>query len=264
MIPTKEMTSHVPVTPNEIIDNVREAVELGVNMVHLHARNLSTGEPTYEKEIYAEIISGIRAFSKELIICVSTSGRNWSDFERRSEVLELDGIYKPDFASLTLSSLNFSTQASLNSPEMIKMLVKKMQKNNIRPELEVFDLGMINYAKYLINKGLINSPFYFNILTGNIAGVQSNLLAIGLMVNELPPGSFWSAGGIGNAQLKTNMLSLLSGGGVRIGLEDNIWFNNSRTQLASNLDLLKRILEFAKMIEREPLSPSETRRLLCV
>ncbi|MCB2208713.1 MAG: 3-keto-5-aminohexanoate cleavage protein [Bacteroidetes bacterium] len=262
MIPNKEMTAYVPVTPTEIIADVKEAYELGINMVHLHARDLNSGEPTFNKEIYAEIISGIRIFAKDLIICVSTSGRNWSDFEKRSEVLELDGSCKPDFASLTLSSLNFNTQESLNSPEMIKKLATKMLENNIKPELEVFDLGMINYAKYLIQKGLIQPPYYFNILMGNIAGVQSNLLSLGVMTSELPNQSSWSAGGIGKAQLKSNMMSLLSGGGVRIGLEDNIWFDYTRTHLASNIDLLKRILDFAKMIEREPLSSAETRELL--
>ena len=152
MIPTKGMTEFVPISPNEIIENVLEAYDMGVNMVHLHARDLITGLPSYKKEIYAEIISGIRSYAKDLVICISTSGRNWPEFEKRSEVLELDGIYKPDFASLTLSSLNFSNQASINSPEMIKQLASKMLKNKIKPELEVFDLGMINYAKYLIQK----------------------------------------------------------------------------------------------------------------
>ena len=262
MIPTKEITEFVPITPNEIIDNVLEANDMGVNMVHLHARDSITGLPSYKKEIYAEIISGIRSYAKDLVICISTSGRNWPEFEKRSEALELDGIYKPDFASLTLSSLNFSNQASLNSPEMIKKLSAKMQKNGIKPELEVFDLGMINYAKYLIHKEFIKPPFYFNIILGNVSGAQADLLNLGFMVNELPPKSIWSAGGIGNTQLKANMLSLLSGGGVRVGLEDNIWYDNHRSRLASNMDLLRRIIEFTKVIGREPFTPAETRKLL--
>jgi uncharacterized protein (DUF849 family) len=262
MIPTKRMTKFVPISPNEIIENVLEAHDMGVNMVHLHARDLITGLPSYKKEIYAEIISGIRSCAQDLVICISTSGRNWPEFEKRSEVLELDGIYKPDFASLTLSSLNFSNQASINSPDMIKQLALKMQQNNIKPELEVFDLGMINYAKYLIQKKIVKPPHYFNIILGNVSGAQADLLNLGFMVNELPPNSIWSAGGIGNVQLKANMLSLLSGGGVRIGLEDNIWYDTDRSRLASNMDLLKRIIEFTKVIGREPFTPAETRKLL--
>jgi 3-keto-5-aminohexanoate cleavage enzyme len=108
MIPTKRMTPHVPISPDEIIRQVLEAANLGVNMVHLHARDPATGEPTYKKEIYAEIIKGIREKEKDLILCVSTSGRHFSEFEKRSDCLDLEGELKPDLASLTLSSVNFN------------------------------------------------------------------------------------------------------------------------------------------------------------
>ncbi len=259
MIPTKEMTPHVPVTPSEIINDTLEAAELGVNMVHLHARDIVTGKPTYKSEIYAEIIEGVRKYAKELVICVSTSGRNWPEFEKRSEVLELTGIHKPDFGSLTLSSLNFNKQASINSPDMIRSLAARMLQNGIKPELEAFDLGMINYAKYLISKGLIKPPFYFNLILGNIACAQANMLSFGLMEKELPDQSIWSAGGVGNAQLKINTMALLSGGGIRIGLEDNIWYDEKRTRLASNKDLLMRIKDIAETFGRKPLTHQETR-----
>ncbi|MHC4758857.1 MAG: 3-keto-5-aminohexanoate cleavage protein, partial [Planctomycetota bacterium] len=108
-------------------------------------------------------------------------------------MLELSGELKPDFASLTLSSLNFNNIASINSPQMIKALAGKMLEKGIRPELEVFDLGMINYAKYLISKELIKPPYYFNLILGNIACAQPNMLSMGLMVRELPENSIWSA-----------------------------------------------------------------------
>jgi len=262
MIPTKEMSRFVPITPSEIINDTIEAVELGINMVHLHARDLETGKPTYKKEVYAEIISGIRKYAKDLIICVSTSGRNWSDFDKRSEVLELTGIYKPDFGSLTLSSLNFNKQASVNNPDMIIALATKMLKNDIKPELEAFSSGMINYAKYLISKDLITPPYYFNLILGNIACAQANMLSFGLMEKELPEDSIWSAGGVGNSQLKINTMSLLSGGGIRVGLEDNIWYDDERTQLASNTGLLKRIKIIAETLEMEPFSKTEARKML--
>jgi uncharacterized protein (DUF849 family) len=169
MIPTRQMTHKVPLSPEEIVEQVLEVAELGVNMVHLHARDPETGLPTYRKEVYAKIIDGIRKHNKELVLCVSTSGRNFTEFEQRSEVLELNEDLKPDFGSLTLSSLNFNKQASVNEPQMIKDLAKKMMDNEMRPELEAFDLGMINYAKYLIRKELIKPPYYFNLILGNIA-----------------------------------------------------------------------------------------------
>ena len=178
LIPTKEMTPSVPLVPEEVVEQVLEVSELGVNMVHLHAREPETGGPSYRKEVYAEIIRGIRKKNKTLVISVSTSGRNFFEFEKRAEVLDLKGELKPDLGSLTLSSLNFNKQASVNSPQMIQGLAKKMMENNIRPELEVFDLGMINYAKYLIRKGFIKPPYYFNLILGNIACAQANMLSL--------------------------------------------------------------------------------------
>ena len=122
MIPTKRLTPHVPISVAEIVEDVHRAVELGITMVHLHARDESTGEPTYRRDIYGSIIAGIRAFSQDLIICVSTSGRTFKEFEQRADVLQLDGDLKPDMGSLTLSSLNFNEIASVNAPDMIQAI----------------------------------------------------------------------------------------------------------------------------------------------
>ncbi len=256
------MTPHVPLSPEEIAEQVLEVAEVGVNMVHLHAREFETGHPTYKKEVYAEIISGIRKKNKDLILCVSTSGRHFFEFEKRSEVLELEGELKPDFGSLTLSSLNFNKQASINEPQMIKDLAQKMSDNNIKPEMEAFDLGMINYAKYLISKGLIPPPYYFNIILGNIACAQADILSLGLMIRELPEGSIWSVGGVGDSQLRMNAMSLVAGGGVRIGLEDHIWYDEARTRLATNRELIERILVIAGALGRTPYTHKEARKAL--
>jgi 3-keto-5-aminohexanoate cleavage enzyme len=262
MIPTKAMTPKVPILPAEIVVQVGEAVKLGANMVHLHARDLQDGKPTYRKEVYAEIVAGVRAQHPQLVICLSTSGRDFPGFKERSECLDLTGNLKPDMGSLTLSSLNFNSQASMNAPDMIKSLAKKMQDNGIKPELEVFDLGMINYAHYLISKGLITPPYYFNLILGNIACAQANLLSLGLMIKELPPESIWSVGDIGDYQLKMNAIGIVDGGGVRVGLEDNIYFDADRAQLASNSDLVKRIVDIATAVGRTPWSHREARALL--
>jgi uncharacterized protein (DUF849 family) len=261
MIPTKEMTPHVPITVNEIIEDVHEAWEIGITIVHLHARD-EKGVPTYKAEIYRNIIEGIRKFSKDLVLCVSLSGRDFKEFEKRSEPLQLDGNVKPDMGSLTLSSVNFNQQASVSSPRMIQALASEMMNRGILAELEAFDSGMINYAKYLERKGLIESPHYFNLLFGNIACAQANLLHVGVMINDLPPESYWSMAGIGNTQLKMNSIAIANGGGVRVGLEDNIWYDGKRHRLARNADLLKRIHVLAQANEREIMSPTEFRLLL--
>jgi len=262
MIPTRETNPSVPLTPDEIVEQVLEAAAYGVNMVHLHARDPQDGKPTFRKEIYAEIIAGIREKNRELVICVSTSGRNFNELEKRAEPLMLDSDLTPDFASLTLSSLNFNQQTSVNTPEVIKALATRMAERGIRPELEVFDLGMINYARYLINKELIRPPYYFNLILGNIASAQANMLSLGLLINELPQDSVFSAGGIGRCQLKMNIFSILSGGGVRVGLEDNLWLDDERKILATNMELVRRISSIAGQLGYQPYPTREARRLL--
>ncbi len=259
MIPTKEMTSHVPVSVSEIIEDVHKATEIGITMVHLHARDEVTGVPTYKQEIYSKIVEGIRKYAPELVVCLSLSGRNFGELEKRSEPLMLEGNLKPDMGSLTLSSLNFNKTASVNAPDMIQSLARIMKEKGIVPELEAFDIGMINYAKYLEKKGLLDPPFYFNLLFGNIACSQANLLHAGVMINDLPGDSFWSLAGIGNEQLKMNSLSLAFGGGVRVGLEDNIWYDTARTKLATNSKLLERVHVIAEANERTVMSPKEFR-----
>jgi 3-keto-5-aminohexanoate cleavage enzyme len=261
MIPTKEMTPFVPVTVSEIVEDVHEAWEIGITMVHLHAREASTGRPTYKAEVYADIIGGIRRFAPELVICVSLSGRDFQEFEKRAEPLDLEGALKPDMGSLTLSSLNFNKQASMNAPDMIQALATRMKERAIEPELEAFDLGMINYALYLERKQLITAPYYFNLLLGNIACAQADLLHAGLMVRDLPPGSVWSLAGIGDYQVKMNSIAIVAGGGVRVGLEDNIWYDQARTRLARNADLLNRIHSLAEAHERPLMSSAEFRTL---
>jgi 3-keto-5-aminohexanoate cleavage enzyme len=261
MIPTKEMTAHVPVTPEEIAEDVLRAAELGASMIHLHARS-SDGIPSSSKDIYEKTIGLIRKENKEIIIGVSTSGRNCNHLEKRAEVLDIKGDLKPDMASLTLSSLNFNKQASINEPDVIKALAQKMLDKGIKPELEVFDIGMINYAKYLIRKGLLKPPYYFNLLLGNIACAQANLLNVGIMLNELPENSIWALAGIGDYQNKMNSLAVVYGGNVRVGLEDNIWYDEERTQLATNEDLVKRVVDTAKAIGREIATPKEVRKML--
>lgn len=262
MIPTKSMTPYIPVTVPEIVEQVLEAADIGITMVHLHARDTKTGEPTYKSEVYAEIIAGIRKSRPDLVLCVSLSGRTFQEFEKRAAPLSLEGELKPDMGSLTLSSVNFNKQASISTPDMIQALAREMKNRGILPELEVFDAGMINYARYLERRGLLEPPHYFNLILGNIACAQADLLHIGVMLRDLPAESLWSLGGVGDYQLMVNSIAIAYGGGVRVGLEDNIWYDPARTRLAHNTELIRRIHRLAEANERRIMTPAELRRLL--
>jgi len=259
MVPRRKDNPHVPIQPGEIVEQVQAAAELGITVVHLHARDKDES-PSHDLELYADIIRRVRAVAPDLVICVSLSGRRRPDFESRSAPLRLEGDLKPDMGSLTLSSLNFSREASVNTPEMVQSLAGEMLKRGVVPELEAFDGGMVNYAKYLIGKGVIRGPHYFNLIMGNPANAQADPLSLGAMLAQLPAGSLWSTGGIGRAQAPAAMLGLAAGGGVRMGLEDNLFFDSGRKKLATNLDLLRRVHDMAAHLERTVMSPEEFRK----
>ena len=261
MVPTREMTPHVPLTPGEIIADVRRCIEAGANLVHLHARD-ERGVPHYSREIYARQIAGIREHDADVTICVSLSGRNFGEFAQRSDPLLLTGDLRPDMGSLTLASLNFTGQPSINSPEMVRRLAGTMLDRGIKPELEVFDVGMVNYANVLIDKGLLEPPFYFNILLGNIASAQATPAQLAAILSALPPGAIWCLAGIGRQQLTANTMGLLLGDGVRVGLEDNIWYDDARTELATNRGLVERVVSLATVLERPIATSGEVRQRL--
>ncbi len=261
MLPRKRETPHVPISPAEIVRDVEAACRLGISMVHLHARN-DDETPGYRKEIYGEMIAGIRAFAPELVICVSTSGRVHNTLAARADVLALDGPLKPDMASLTLSSLNFNRTASVNEPSVILALAGMMKERGIRPELELFDLGMVNYFGYLVKKELLAPPYYANLILGNIACAQADLLHIGCMVRDFPAGTLFSLGAVGGPQLSVNSLAVAMGWGVRVGLEDNYWYDEARTTLATNASLLGRVHRIIAAGEKEVMPPGELRARL--
>lgn len=261
MIPTKEMSSSVPVTPDEIVADVRRCADLGVSIAHLHAR-AADQLPSPDPDTFARIIAGIRETHPDLVLTVTTSGRTYGEFEQRAAALRLQGDLAPDMASLTLGSVNFNRSASVSSPEMIMRLAEEMGSRGIKPELEVFDLGMVNYAHYLIRKGLLEPPYYFNVILGNVAAAQATLHHLGLIVSELPDDSYVCVAGIGNAQLDMNVLGVVMANGARVGLEDNVWFDVGRTVEATNESLVSRLAGVARSLGRELASPADVRGYL--
>jgi uncharacterized protein (DUF849 family) len=261
MVPTRAMTPDVPLQPEEIVAEALTAAELGASMVHIHARD-ADGRPAWQRDIYARIISGIRERRPDLVICVSTSGRDFPEFDKRSDVLGLTGDLRPDMASLTLSSMNFARQASVNTPDMVRALAENMLANGIRPEFEVFDLGMVNYLGYLVDKLAIEGPCYVNLLVGGLASAQDDLLSIAALAAQLPHGSIWSLAGLGAAQVSTPAIAVSAAHGVRIGLEDYLWLDRQRRCLATNTDLIRRVLRLARLVDRPIMSPGALRSRL--
>lgn len=249
MVPTRDMSPHVPLTPDEIVRDVVACAERGITSVHLHARD-EHGAPTHRKDVYARIVAGIREARPDVVLGVSTSGRVDPSLEPRAEVLTLDGDLRPDMASLTTSSLNFARSASVNAPDVVRGLAERMRDAGIKPELEIFDLGMARYVGYLVERGVLVPPLYAHVFFGNVATAHATLSDMSAMVAALPPDTIIGFGGIGRAQRVTASVALAMGYGVRIGLEDNLYADDAREVLATNPGLVGMVHDAAVLHER--------------
>jgi uncharacterized protein (DUF849 family) len=261
MVPMKDQTPHVPITADEVLEDVERCRALGVSIVHVHARD-EEGRPTHRREYFAPIVEGIRRIDPELVVCVTCSGRYVTEVEDRADVLELEGDAKPDMASLTTGSNNFQRQASVNPPQVIKGLAERMAERGIRPELEAFEPGMVDFARHLCERGLIPDPCYVNVLLGNLGTSPATPGSLSAFLSLMPESWTWAVAGIGRYQLRANMLGVAAGGHVRVGLEDNIWWDTPRTELATNAMLVERVARMADIAERPIATPRQVRERL--
>lgn len=258
MVITKELTPFVPIQPTEIIETVLRCAEMGVQIAHIHPRD-EDGKPTWKKEVFQKIIYGIRSRNSKILISATTSGRNWSEIEKRTECLELTDDDKPDLASLTVGSLNFIKTASVNAPETLHVLATRMMEKGIKPELEIFDAGMLHKANMMIKSGIIKDEHpYFNILLGSLGTAPLHPAVFAGIHALLPVGAEWSVAGIGSFQLDANIMALSYGGNVRIGLEDNIYFDRNKKILATNEQLVERLLSMMTSMGLKPATFVET------
>lgn len=253
---TRENTPFLPLTPEEIAEEACTVYEAGAAMVHLHAR-AKDGSPTQDVNAYREIIAAVRRRVPDIIIQVSTGGAVWMKAEERLQPLQL----QPEMASLTTGTVNFGEDVFYNDTPMVRTFAKAMQARGIRPELEIFDSGMIASAMRLLKEGLISEPLHFNLVLGVPGGAAGTIKNLMHMVECLPANSTWTASGIGAAQLPLTTAAILLGGHVRVGLEDNIYY--SRGVLAEgNGPLVARAARLAKELGRPLATPEEARRIL--
>ncbi len=253
---TRENTPYLPLTPEEIAAEARAVYEAGAAMVHVHARD-QNGLPSQNVEDYRKIIEAIRARAPELIIQVSTGGAVWMSAEERLQPLAL----QPDMASLTTGTVNFGEEVFSNPMPMVREFARAMQARGIRPELEIFDTGMIPSALRLLKEGLLSEPLHFDLVLGVPGGAAGTIKNLLHMVESLPPGCTWTASGIGAAQLPITTAAILLGGHVRVGLEDNIYYRRG-VLTEGNAPLVARAARLAHELGRPPASPQEARRIL--
>jgi 3-keto-5-aminohexanoate cleavage enzyme len=255
-VPTKAINPTTPVTPVEIADTLAECCELGVSIAHIHARD-EHEQPTHSREAFAAILDEIKGRDIDVITQLSTGARGGENTATcRGQMLDLDC----EMGSLATGSSNFPRSVNANSPDLIRALATKMRDNGIKPEIEAFDVGMIDGVGYLVRKGILETPLHFNLVMnvpGSISGTPRNLLH---MVESLPAGSTWTVSGIGRSQVAMLSMAMILGGHVRTGLEDVQEY--SPGVLATNRLLVERVVRLAKELGREIATPSEARAIL--
>lgn len=255
-VPTKELNPHTPVTAAEIATDVALCRDAGAALAHLHARD-GEGNPTCDRNAYRAVVDAIRSANIDVIIQLSTGARGGgSTAEWRGQMLDL-GV---DMASLATGSSNFPGSVNANAPDLIEYLAERMYAHGVKPEIEAFDLGMIDNAKLLLKRGVIKAPLHFNLvmnIPGSVAGTPRNLVH---MVDSLPEGSTWTVSGIGRSQIPMLTMAIAMGGHVRTGLEDTLYM--SRGVLATNEALVQRIATIARAVGREIATPNEAREVL--
>lgn len=257
-VPRKADNPALPVTPAEQIESTHEAFEAGASLVHVHVRNADE-TPGSDPEKFAEVQEGVRKHCPGMIVQFSTGGRG-RELAARGAMLHL----KPDMASLATGSVNFPASIYENPPEFVEGLARTMLENDIKPEIEVFDLAMLYNAANLVKKGLLKSPPHVQFVLGiaNALPVRRSVFDfLRAELAEVLPGATWVAAGTSRHQFEVNQWCLEAGGHCRTGLEDNLRFDPTRLA-ASNAELVQKIVDVCERYGRRPATPAEARQML--
>jgi len=257
-VPRKKDTTYVPVAPDEIAETAYLCEQEGASVIHVHCRD-ENENPTSDYSVFKETVDKIRKRT-HLIVMASTSGVAGKSDENRAEPLKTN----PEMASLTTGSLNFAgrkpSSVYVNTWETITFLAKKMLEQNIKPEMEAFDVGFIQQGVKLVEQGLVKQPAHFQLVMGVDGGIPAapdNLLHA---CRQLPSNATFCVAGIGRWQLSLTTMAIILGGHVRVGLEDNIYY--SKGKLAPNEEFVARSRRMAEELQREIAGPEEARKIL--
>ena len=258
-VPRKKDNPALPVTPSEQIESTHEAFEAGATIVHIHVRNPDESSSS-DPKLFQQVQEGINKHCPGMIVQFSTDGRG-RDQAARGSALYL----KPEMASLSTGSVNFPTIVYENSPALVWDLAGRMKENDIRPEIEIFDLSHIHAAKRLIDDGLMNSRPHVQFVMGvkNAMPADEHLLDILLAeLKRVIPKATWTAAGIGRFQNEVMRWVLERGADpVRTGLEDNIRVTKDRLA-SSNAELVKIAADLCARYDARPATVAEARQLL--
>ena len=255
--PTKKDTPYVPLQPEEIADEVFACHQAGASMAHIHVRD-DEDKASMDFEKFAKTVKLIRERCDIVLNLTTSGGLGLSDEERMKPFIEL----KPEMASFDCGSMNWAhSSVFVNSPSFLEKLGVTMRENNVKPEIEVFDAGMVYNAEYYLNKGILDAPPHFQFVLGAPGGMTATVENLVFLKSLIPKDATWSALGIGKGHLPILYATLALGGNIRVGMEDNIFY--SKGVLAkSNVEFVERAKRLVGDMGKEIAAPDETRKIL--
>ncbi|MEU6288047.1 3-keto-5-aminohexanoate cleavage protein [Streptomyces sp. NPDC005047] len=273
---TVRKSPHVPVTPEQIARNAVEAAAAGAAVVHIHVRDPETGAPSRDPKLYREVVERVKETGTDVVVNL-TAGMGGdlvidpddplthlpgtdlvSGLERLPHVEDL----LPDICTLDCGSLNFGDGSNLyvSTPDMLRAGARRIQELGVRPELEIFDTGQLWFAKQLLAEGLLDDPTVFQLCMGIPWGAPADPGVLQSMVNMLPDGARWASFALGRMQMPWVAQSILLGGHVRVGLEDNLYLGKGNK--ATNAQLVERAVTITESIGARVATPDEARATL--
>jgi 3-keto-5-aminohexanoate cleavage enzyme len=254
----RDVAPHIPISPEEIIQSSIEAWRAGASVVHIHVRDPETGLGCQDLNRFRQVVEALRA-KTDLILSLTTSGipgRNLPAEERLCPV-----TLKPELASFDAGSINLGGGVFINDQAFLDQAALTMKKAGVKPEIEIFDLGMLMTALRMREEGKLDDPLHFQFVLGTPWGAPATPKSLLHLYEHLPPHATWSTIGIGKGYLPMAMMALILGGHIRVGMEDNIYLDKG-VMARTNAELVERVVQIIQAYGRPIASPSEARAIL--
>ncbi len=273
---TTERSPHVPITPKEVAEAAIEAAKAGAAIAHIHVRDPETGKGSRDPKLFREVVDRVRDSDTDVVINLTAGmGGDWipdagnpampgpgSDMISAEERLIHIEECRPDICSLDCGTLNFGDGDNIyiSTPPTLRTMAEKVREWGVKPELEVFELGHIRFARQMVSEGLIADPPMFQICLGIPWGADQSVDTLKVMKDHLPTDASWAGFGISRMQMPMAAAVVAMGGNVRVGLEDNLMLD--RGVLATNGQLVTRVIEIIERMGGRAVTPQEARNKL--
>jgi 3-keto-5-aminohexanoate cleavage enzyme len=257
---TRDIAPYIPLTPEEIVQSSIECWNAGASIVHIHVRDLETGLGTQDLELFRQVVTPLRE-KTDLVLCLTTSGIGGRNLPVEDRLVPLE--LKPELASFDAGSINLGGGVFSNPPDFLDAAAEMMKAKGVKPEIEIFDGGMIVTALRMRNEGKLEDPLHFQFVLGTPWGAPATPKSLLHLYEQIPENATWSVIGIGKGHLPMSMMGLIMDGHIRVGMEDNIYY--TRGVLAkTNAQFVERIVRIAHEYGREVATPDDARDILAL